>query len=267
MDGQMPAPGHSRQDVALSLRSFALRVVSDIARSSGSSVGRGSGTNPELVHALIGYARTGDQALLSGLYAQLKSKRITAEDVLDRYVPCAVGEVGQQWHDEEIDILQASMACARMQNMLRELGYAQMSDLSGRADDGRVLLTLPAAEQHTLGMMLAANQLRRRGVSVKIMIQPSLTQLRAYLEKSFSHAVFISVSNRSSLAPCADMVRAVRDVTKDRVPIVVGGGLVSAVLADNTPRLIARMTGAEIVTNDIAQALHYSGIQQVAAAE
>ncbi len=249
-----------RCNSSLSLRGFAMRVVSELARSSESCHGSFS---PELGAEVVAYARTGDQSGLSALYAQLKRRRVTAEDVMDIYLPHAVSVIGQEWHDEVIDILHASMACARMQNLLREMGRAWVSDRSGRVDDGRVLLTLPEGEQHSLGAMLAANQLRRRGVSVKVALLPKPAELAELMQRSRFHAVFISASNESSLLPCARMVRDLRRSAEYHAPIIVGGGLVSSAIEGNDPARIAEVTGADMVTSDIERALHACGIQQV----
>lgn len=263
MDGELQTTSLARPEVALTLRSFAMRVVSELARTTG--VGQGS-FSPDLADKLIGYARSGDQGTLSELYAELQQRRVTADEVIDRYLPHAVNVIGQQWHDEEIDILHASMACARMQNMLREMGRVWASDRAGRTYGARILLTLPVGEQHTLGVMLAAHHLRRRGVSVKVMLLPDVSKLRAMIEHHRFHAVFLSVSNLSSLQSCALMVGELRAVTHGRVPVVIGGGLVSNEIADIDPRRIKEITGADVVTNNIEHALHSCGIQQISVA-
>ncbi|MCH8465435.1 MAG: cobalamin B12-binding domain-containing protein [Roseinatronobacter sp.] len=263
MDGRAHSERQHGREVTLSLRSFAMRVVSELRRSVETAQ---RSFCPDLAGQIVAYARSGDQSRLSAIYSELQRRRVTADEVMDVYLPHAVTVIGHQWHEEEIDILHASMACARMQTVLREIGHAWVSDRSGRQGDGRVLLTLPVGEQHTLGAMLAANQLRRRGVSVKVMLLPEMAELRALIERNRFHAVFISVSNLSSLTPCAAMVRELRMVSGREMPIIIGGGLVSNEIVGNDPCRIAEITGADLVTNDIDQALHSCGIQQISAA-
>jgi methylmalonyl-CoA mutase cobalamin-binding subunit len=263
MDGRAHSERQQEREVALSLRCFAMRVVSELRRSVETTQ---RSFSPVLADQIVAYARSGDQACLSAIYAGLQHRRITADDVMDVYLPHAVCVIGNQWHEEEIDILNASMACARMQNILREIGHAWVSDGTGRQGDGRVLLTLPVGEQHTLGAMLAANQLRRRGVSVKIALSPEMTELHSIMERNRFHAVFISVSNVSSVMPCAEMVRELRALSASDMPVIIGGGLVSNEILGNDPRRIAEMTGANLVTNDIDYALHFCGVQQISAA-
>jgi methylmalonyl-CoA mutase cobalamin-binding subunit len=263
MDGLVQPVTSTRRVEDMPLRRFAMRVVSELTRASDCGNGPLSGVIAKLV---TDFARSGDNRALSALYAEMRLRRISAEDVMDAYLPDALGMIGQEWHDEEIDILHASMACARLQNLLRELGRAWASDRTGRMGDGRILMTLPAGEQHTVGLMLAANQLRRIGVSVKVMLLPKTTELRDILTHNRFHAVFISVSNESSLLPCGHMVRDLRTWSQHHIPIVIGGGLVSGSDSDNHHRRIAEITGADLVTSDISRALHSCGIQQISAA-
>ena len=260
MDGEGHFNGRRRPEMTLTLSSFALRVVSGLARSSENVQ---ASFSAELAEQIVGYACSGDQGYLSDLYTGLQQRRVTVDDVMDVYMLHAINVIGEAWHNEEIDILYASMACGRIQNLLRELGRALASDTTGRVYDGRILLTVPVEEQHTLCAMLAANKLRRRGVSVKVMLLPRIEALCAMIDRSQVHAVFISVSNQTSLLPCASMVQALRRAVSRNIPIVVGGGLVSSGIAGNDPRQIAEVTGADVVTNDIEHALQACGIQQL----
>lgn len=242
---------------------FALRVVTELARTSGA---RAEAPKLELASVLMRYARTGDTALLTALHGEMLRRRVAAEEIMDIYLPHAVREIGEDWHDDKIDILQASMAFARLQNILRELSKAWVSDRVGRARDGRILLMLPRGEQHSLGAMFAAHQLRRNGVSVKVMLTVSPELMTETLERNRFHGIFISASNESSLKPCADLIRALRACDSGKTPIVLGGGLVSGAIRDTDTCRIAAATGADIVTNDISCALHACGIQQISAA-
>lgn len=247
----------------LPVRRFALRVVTELARVNGA---RAESPQMELASVLMRYARTGDVVLLGALHGEMIRRRVAAEEIMDIYLPHAVCEIGADWHDDKIDILQASMAFARLQNILRELSKAWVSDRVGRASDGRILLMLPQGEQHALGAMFAAHQLRRLGVSVKVMLTVAPDILAETLNRNRFHGIFISVSNETSLKPCAELVRDLRAGDRRKTPIVLGGGLVSGALNDNDSSRIAAVTGADIVTNDVSCALHACGIQQISAA-
>ncbi|MGY6547598.1 MAG: cobalamin-dependent protein [Roseinatronobacter sp.] len=248
---------HIRSEDA-SMRRFALHVVSKLARASAQRSGH---PRASLASLVVRFARSGNPALLDMLQAEIAHHRVQPEDVMDIYLPFAVQEIGTEWHEDRLDSLQASMAFARLQGLLRELGRSWISDQVG-GSSGRVLLMLPSCERHTLGAMFAANQLRRYGVSVKVTLAPADAELARVLRNGSFHGVFLSVSNITSLEPCRDIIRVIRKATRGRIPVVLGGGLVSQGIDDNDPQRIVAVTGADLVSNNIQQALHFCGIHQ-----
>jgi MerR family transcriptional regulator, light-induced transcriptional regulator len=263
MDGNTKSVSVAERREDLPVRRFALRVVSELVRVNGIRSGK---PNAALSDMVMRFARAGDTAILSEVYSEMTRKHVLAEDMMDIYLPDAVRRIGSDWHNEQIDILQASLAFARVQNLLRELGSAWTSDQTGRASGGRILLLLPRVEQHTLGAMFAANQLRRLGVSVKVMLVPDVRLLTELLLRNRFHGIFISVSNACAVEASGELVRDVRQRDPYPTPIVIGGGLVSGAIDDIGLARIAAMTGADIVTNDIPYALHSCGLQQCSVA-
>lgn len=251
---------NARHGTDAPMRSFALRVVSELAR--GSNNRQAPRPLPHLATLLMQFARQGEAARLGEIFAEMKRQQLLAEDILDVYLPQTVRDLGNQWHDDQIDILQASMAFTRLQTLLRELSHAWASDRVSGATGGRVLLMMPSCEQHSLSAMFAANHLRRAGVSVKVLLAPTGRQIAEIMRRSRFHGVFISVSNLTSLEGCAAIVGDLRKCDGHSTPIVLGGGLVSGVIADIDTSRIADVSGADIVTNDIVAALHFCGIRQ-----
>lgn len=267
--GRKMADGNSlrvsdQRAVDLPMRRFALRIVTELVRTGGR--GRRVDPAPALAALVIRFARTGESDLLRLIHQEMVRHKIPAEDIMDVYMPQAVVDIGEDWHADRLDILQATMGFARLQNLLRELSRAWLSDLTGRPTDGRILLMMPRGEQHSLGAMFAANQLRRMGVSVKVLLAANARDLAQTMERSRFHGVFLSVSNISAVDDCADLISELRCCDPAGTPVVLGGGLVSiAIDANDTSRIAAR-TGADLVTSDIARAIHFCGIQQVSAA-
>ncbi|MCC5984508.1 MAG: hypothetical protein JJU42_09105 [Rhodobacteraceae bacterium] len=245
------------------VREFAFRVVTELARSSGIQSGR---AEESFVGLLIAAARSGDPAALEGLLAAMKRRRISAEQVIDIYFPCAISHIGTDWHNARIDVLQATLAMSRLQRLLRELGRAWVSDRAGGVSADCVLLLMPRGEQHVLGAMIAANQLRRSGVSVRVELAPGPGAITDLLRKRRFSAVFLSVSNESSVAGAAACVREVRKACETQLPIIIGGGLVSQALQDRRERRIAVETGADLATSDVHEALAFSGLRKLCAA-
>lgn len=242
---------------AANVTQLALHVVTQLARSNTIEKGE---AQRELLQLLVRFARTGDEAVMGRLQAEMRRARVSAEQVIDVYIPAAIKHLGNCWHDGEIDILQTSVASSRLQTLLRELGRAWAADQCGSSQGARVLLVLPKGEQHTLGAMIAANQLRRTGVSVRMQLLPDPSMVSAELNKLAFDAVFMSVSNESCLDSCQEMIDTIRRSVHRRVPIVIGGGLLTLAHPVLTPARIAALTGADIASLSVIEALTFCGL-------
>ena len=237
------------------LTQFALRVVSELR--CGTAAEAGSPQN-DVLDLLLSHATSGSVAPLSDLFKRLKRSGITAEQIIDTYFPAAITRIGTEWHDADLDILQATLRMSRLQTLLRELGRAWISDSVGTPMGPRVLLALPGGEQHTLGAMIAANQMRRIGVSVRVCLVPTPQLLKEQLKNHRFDAVFVSVSNRSCLASGADLVNTIRSAPHGDLPVVLGGGILRE-RDESDMSALARRVGADLATLDVSAALAICG--------
>lgn len=236
---------------------LAMHVVTQLARSNTIESGV---AQRDLLTLLVRFARTGDEAVMQRVTTEMKRTRVSAEQVIDVYVPAAISMLGDCWHDGELDILQTSIASARLQTLLRELGRAWVADQCGSRAGSRIMMVLPAGEQHTLGAMIAANQLRRLGVSVRMNLLPHPDKVVSDLQSHAFDALFLSVSNESSLESCQELVKTVRANGQQAVPVAIGGGLLSLGHPVLTPSRLAALTGANIATANVVEALSFCGL-------
>jgi len=232
----------------MGIAEFAMQVVT-IMVSDRSHVGRPP--RPEVLELLVRAALTGDPVVLDQLLAAFRRLRIPAEVAVDTYIPAAVDRIGLAWHADEIDILDTSIAIARIQNLLRELVRAWHSDSSveGAGGELSVLMVVPEAEQHTVGAMVATAQLRRLGVSVCLQLAPSPAALEHLCATRRFDAVFLSLGNVESLDRGRNIVDTVRKRATGRGPFVMVGGSL-----DRDAELVKQAVGADLVTRDIRDA-------------
>lgn len=245
------------------LTQFALRVVSELRRNSAVETG-----DPidEVLSLLLRHATSGDPEPLGSMFTEMKRKGIAAEDIIDSYFPAAIRRIGNDWHEGDLDILQATLRLSRLQALLRELGRAWVADSVGNPMGPRVLLVLPHGEQHTLGAMVAANQMRRIGVSVRVCLVPKPSLLSEKLRNQRFDAVFISAANRSCLASCGELVKTIRGMPEGDLPIVLGGGILKVFREDMGLRALADNIGADLATSDVTKALAICGLNNRAQA-
>lgn len=242
---------------------FALRVVSELRRNACIETGE---PRQDVLNLLLRHASNGDPKPLSDMFAEMKRSGITAEQIIDIYFPAAISKIGNDWHEGDLDVLQTTLCMSRLQVLLREFGRAWMSDICGAPTGPRILLVLPGGEQHTLGAMVAANQMRRIGVSVRVCLVPKSSLLAELLENNRFDAVFVSTANRSCLASCVDLVKKIRRLPEGGLPIVLGGGIVNEMKDDLGLAGLASHVGADLATMDVTKALAMCGLNSKAQA-
>ena len=232
---------------------FALQVVSLMVGDTGHA---SQPPRTDVLDLLIRGAKTGDPVVLNSLLAEFRRLRIPAEVVIDVYLPAAANAIGAQWHADEIDILDCTIAMSRMQNLLRALGRAWRADDSAGAGKASVLMVVPENEQHILGAMVATTQLRRFGVSVAVRLAPARPALHDLMANRRFDAVFVHCANIESLETCGGLVRTIRRGDGAGLPVVVGGSV--PLEADE----IKRRTGADLMTRDVRHALQALGLER-----
>lgn len=229
---------------------FALQVMS-ILVGDGAHLHRPP--REDVLALMVRGAMTGDPEVLARLTGEFRRHRIPPEAAVDVYIPAAVREIGDAWHEDVIDILDATVAVARLQNLVREFSRNWRADGAGR--EGSVLMVVPEGEPHTLGAMIATAQLRRRGVSVSLQLAPSRASLEERLASRRFDALFLSVGNHDSLESASILVKTMERVVRRRIPVLVGGAI--PLDMDSVRRAI----GADMATRDIGAALDFLGLQ------
>ena len=265
MLGQLDHAGLGRPDMRAErfgediVRRFACRVVSELTRSAGVQSGR---PTRSFLDMLVTVVRSGDPAQLARIHDEMRRQRISAEQVVDIYFPAVIDQIGSAWHDAQLDILEATVALSRLQQLLRELGRAWQADRATSEAMGCVLLVLPQVEQHALGAMLAANQLRRLGVSVRVALMASPQDVGALVFSRSFDAVFLSVSNLDAKPMAGQLVAAFRQRCGAGLPVVVGGGLAALAGTTDDRRRLAAELGADLATTDLREAIGFCGLQR-----
>jgi len=234
---------------------FAMQVVAIL-------VGEGAASKPSIrdsvLRLLVRGCRTGEPLVFEKLLSEMRRQHVSAESMVNDYIPAAVGEIGDEWHSDRIDVLEATIATSRLQNLLRELGRAWSADSSNARMAGSVLMAVPDTEQHTLGAMIATTQMRRLGISVAVQLLSSPASLEETLKVRRFDAIFFSVGNFDSIDACRRLVAAARSVVGDDCHFAVGG----AVLVEAED--LRRITGADIATKHVDKALWQFGMMQPA---
>lgn len=184
---------------------------------------------------------------------------VPAELLVDAYIPEIARRIGEQWCADSLGFANVTIAVSRLQSVLRDLGLDWSGDVAGNPSAPSVILIVPQEVYHTLGAMVLGSQLRRLGISVRIMLGARLEDLAARLQSSIFHAVFISSSSCETLETLSRIVDVVKTSTVTTPPIVVGGSLLDVETKEN----VTALTGADYATKIPSEALELCGLTKI----
>lgn len=187
---------------------------------------------------------------------QVLAAGVSAADIADRYIPTIARDMGEQWCRDEMGFATVTIGASRLQSMLRQLGPAWASDSVTPPDAPTVLVVVAQDIYHTLGAMVLAGQLRRKGASVRLVLGATPPEVATQTTQLKYDAVFLSASCGESLESLRKIVDSVAQSGPHPTPVVLGG----TILMD-APNAKA-LTGATFTTNDPDEALALCGLKE-----
>ena len=181
--------------------------------------------------------------------AMIQKRGVSNDELIDLYIPEVARRMGEEWVCDDSTFADVTIAVARLQGLLRKLSHDTPSHRAF-GDDG-VAVAVIADDFHTLGAMILTAQLRRLGVSVRLMLDVSADDVPDLSDDEDRYdAIMISASHVETLDKIRKFVEKIRRSRAGRsVPIVVGGPILAA-RAD-----VRSATGADFATSDVVEAL------------
>lgn len=178
-------------------------------------------------------------------------------EVAEYYIPHIARELGDGWLSDEIGFADVTLGAARLQSILRRQwsAWASPADVATAAPSVMVLAARPA--QHTLGSIVLAGHLRRKGCDVCLLLGPELADVIASLDHTDCKAVFITAAQTENLEPIREIVRYIKKNSKTAIPVVVGG----PILIGSSKFKIIAATGADDATSRPDEALRICGLE------
>lgn len=225
---------------------LASKVLSVLA--SKKTIGDGQ-ISQDLVEQLALAVRQFDpQAQKDAMNAMLDAG-ISPAVLIDRYIPLAAEQLGEAWCEDTVSFADVTIGVARLQAMLRDVTGDFYADLVADSNAPSVLLVVLSDEYHTLGATIAANQLRRCGVSVRLKISVTEQDITNELTSSNFDLLMISASCGQRLELIRKIIDSAKRASHGRTPVALGGSVV------NVDANLKALTGADVVTTDTAEAL------------
>jgi MerR family transcriptional regulator, light-induced transcriptional regulator len=207
-----------------------------------------------LLQRLLAAVLSGDTEAVAALYPDFRRMNVTPAVLADLYIPEAARRFGDAWLTDEMSFCEVTIGSARLQNMLRDITEGFANQDRRDAPRGLILVIVLYGAQHTLGGLGLAGQLRRRGVSVCLQMGPSDAALRDLVADRRFDGALVTIATTDQIPALTKVVNVLKVATKGTLPIAIGG----AVIALHKDQLAA--TGADIVTNDLGEALDFMGV-------
>ncbi len=223
---------------------FALSVISKVSNSPGKHTNRRIELGTRLLYNAVMDDNGFDEDQVA---ADLQSYRISLNDIIDFCIPGVALKLGDGWVDDTMSFTKVTTAASRLYGLCKSIGRewdGARPQLNSRA----ILLATVERETHIIGPAVLAEQLRRRGHSVKSFPNGTAPQIAEMIATGRFDGLMISASSLIVLAQTKKAIKTLKE-QKIGVPIILGG----ACLGMDTDELTN--TGADLVTNDIDEAL------------
>lgn len=224
------------------------RALARLSRESGAGIvskeARTCMQSP--VATALAHALCDDASDLADLMVEdLMEAGLSVADVcLDHLAPAARC-LGQWWENDRLPFTEVTLATARIQSILRRMPIGRAMP-RGAVARGAVFCAVPG-EEHTLGVMMAADLFRRDGWDVSLLVGLGHDDLMARLARDDRDVIGLSCSGNHSLDALELVMQQVRAQRPDARLILSG-----QVAAD--PEALARLPRADATVTSMAEA-------------
>ena len=178
--------------------------------------------------------------------SDMTSKDVSAEKIVDLYVPEVARRLGAAWCSDGLGFADVTIGAARLQAIVRELSSTLEAGIPRVSS---VIIVVLSNEYHTLGAMVLKSQLRRLGISVRLLVGVPTIEAITEIRSGSYDAVMLSASHSESLETLAKFVEQVKSKKGQTTPVIIGGPILE------TATLVKETTGADVATSNLYEAL------------
>jgi methanogenic corrinoid protein MtbC1 len=200
----------------------------------------------ELVRLLLAH----NVGVSSAYIEALRRRGATLEMICLGLLAPAARQLGTMWEEDDVDFMQVTVGLCRLHQLLRELSGDYPSEDNYGKSGRRILLATCPGEQHTFGIAVVAQFLRRAGWDVWPEFPATAAQIVTVIGQHSFSAVGFSVATDARLDELSETIRAIRKVSQQRTIGILAGG---PILAER-PQLAAAV-GADATAADGFQAV------------
>jgi methanogenic corrinoid protein MtbC1 len=246
------------------VRTLRSKILSRIAQAFRPASGTAAiaPAPAEDVARLVQLVLSEDDTPALALVEQWRASGAGVDATLLQLLAPAARQLGDMWEADTIDFGSVTVGVSRLQRLLHHCTALdctrldctrpapEAADASGA---GAALLTTLPGEQHSFGLLMAAEYFRRGGWHLHLGPLATSEELRALVQNHWFDIVGFSVCSDRRLAQLASDIALVRRHSQNRqVGVILGGRLVG-----DHPGLAAAV-GADMVSRDVTFAARHA---------
>jgi methylmalonyl-CoA mutase cobalamin-binding subunit len=157
------------------------------------------------------------------LLAEMMARQLDPASIACTYVPEAARILGRRWASDEVSFIDVTLCTEKLHALVRRI--------DGRLPEVRpatgpsALVLVSEAEQHTLGALVLALELRLAGFSAVVRVAPMASELTQMMAANRFDLAIVSVGCTSALDSAVGLVRTLRLLSRGEMCIFVGGAI------------------------------------------
>ncbi len=165
-----------------------------------------------------------DDHVINAYIKALRARNISVEELfLDLLAPTA-RHLGDLWVEDRCSFAEVTMGLGRLQQVLRWLSRDFVYGEDNKGPGRRALLVPAPGEQHTFGIFIVAEFLRRASWDVATTSPRSNEDIASTVNKEWFAIVGLSLGNELGLARLEKAIKRIRKSSRNEdVAVMVGG--------------------------------------------
>jgi MerR family transcriptional regulator, light-induced transcriptional regulator len=204
----------------------------------------------ELVRLLLSH----DPTIAIAFVESVRERGVSPPDIYLELLAPAARRLGVMWEDDACDFMQVTFGLCRLHQVLHRMNAEFLPDASSSQQlmTRRALLVCLPGEQHTFGVVIAGQFLRRDGWDVWNEFPANNDELLGTLRNNSFNIIGLSIGSEARLDELVAVVKAVRRASRNRsICVMVGGPM----LVSNPE--IASAVGADVSAADAREAAEW----------
>ncbi len=186
----------------------------------------------------------------------LRNYGVPVTALVDELIPAAARALGEGWCNDSLTFVEVTLGSAHLQSLLSEAIYSSQITISTVRSPLKVQIVKHVDDQHTLGALVLAAQLRREGALVELCTFGSARVAARNLLDAAPHAVLFSCSRSVDLDFVSQIARNVRSRAVTGPCLILGGPVLG--FCTN----VKETTDVDHVTNDAAVVMNITKLRR-----